>query len=122
MFANDAGTSITAMLDALNRDERMLLLRFVCAFAWTDRAVQAREQSFVERLIRRLGLDAEDTKEVRGWLQAAPAAGSLDPNAIPLAHRRAFVETARGLLYADGEVDAVERAELEKLEKALALT
>ena len=122
MFARNARISIVVMLDALNRDERMLLLKFVCAFAWTDLAVKAREQSFVERLIRRLGLDAEDTEEVRGWLHVAPAPGSLDPNAIPLAHRRAFVETARAMIYADGEVDAEERAELEKLEKALALS
>jgi tellurite resistance protein len=110
------------MFDALNRDERMLLLRFVCAFAWTDLEVKEREQSFVERLIRRLGLDAEDTAEVRGWLHVAPAPGSLDPRAIPLAHRRAFVETARAMIYADGTVDAEERAELEKLEKALAIS
>jgi tellurite resistance protein len=113
---------MVSMLDALNRDERMLLLRFVCGFAWTDREVKAREQSFVERLTRRLGLDAADTAEVRGWLHVAPTKGSLDPSSIPLAHRRAFVEAARAMIYADGDGDAEERAELEKLEKALAIS
>jgi hypothetical protein len=37
------------MFDALSRDERLLLLRFVCAFAWTDLEVTPRERAFVER-------------------------------------------------------------------------
>lgn len=122
MFGASAGTTLDAMFDALNRDERLLLLKVVCAFAWTDLEVKAREQSLVERLIRRVGLGTEDSEEVRGWLHVAPAPGSVDPSAIPLAHRRAFVEAARTMIYADGEVDAEERAELEKLEQALALS
>jgi hypothetical protein len=43
------------MFDALTRDERLMLLRFVCAFAWTDLEITPRERAFMERLVTRSG-------------------------------------------------------------------
>jgi len=43
LFDALSGISIGVMFDALSRDERLLLLRFVCAFAWTDLEVTPRE-------------------------------------------------------------------------------
>jgi len=107
------------MFDSLSRDERLLLLRFVCAFAWTDLEVSERERAFVERLVGRLELDGEDAEEVDGWLHVAPAPGSVDPKAVPLEHRRAFIEAVRALIYADGSVDPEEREQFDKLRSAL---
>jgi uncharacterized tellurite resistance protein B-like protein len=107
------------MFDALSRDERLLLLRFVCAFAWTDLEVQATERAFVERLVQRLELNPEDASEVETWLHVAPAPGSVDPKAVPPAHRRTFVEAIRAMMYVDGDVDAEERAQFERLKTAL---
>ncbi|HEY4104556.1 MAG TPA: TerB family tellurite resistance protein [Polyangiaceae bacterium] len=86
------------MFDALARDERLLLLRFVCAFAWTDLEVQEAERAFVHRLMDRLQLSVEDRAEVETWLHVAPAPGSLDPKAVPAAHRRTFVEAVRAMI------------------------
>jgi uncharacterized tellurite resistance protein B-like protein len=107
------------MFEALARDERLLLLRFVCAFAWTDLEVQETERAFVHRLMDRLKLDAEDRAEVEAWLHVAPAPGSIDPQAVPAAHRRTFVEAIRAMMYVDGEVDAEEREQFERLKSAL---
>jgi uncharacterized tellurite resistance protein B-like protein len=107
------------MFDALARDERLLLLRFVCAFAWTDLEVQDSERTFVYRLVKRLELGPEDASEVESWLHVAPAPGSIDPKDVPPAHRRTFIEAVRAMMYVDGKVDAEEREQFERLKTAL---
>lgn len=107
------------MLDQLSRDDRLLLLKFVCAFAWTDLEVTDTEKNFVRRLIEKLGLDDADRQEVESWLHVAPAPSDVDPALVPAEHRRTFVEAVRAVIYADGKVDDEERAQLDKLKAAL---
>ena len=107
------------MFEQLSRDDRMLLLRFVCAFAWTDLEIRTGERKFVERLIERMQLSDDDRAEVQGYLHVAPAPETTNPKLVPREHRRIFVEAVRGLIYADGEVDAEERQRFELLQKAL---
>ncbi len=107
------------MLDQLSRDERLLLLKFVCAFAWVDLEVKDSEKRFARRLAARFALDEEDRAEVESWLHVAPAPSDVDPALIPAEHRRTFVEAVRAVIYADGEVDAEERSQLEQLKAAL---
>ena len=107
------------MYESLSRDDRKLLLRFLCAFAWTDLEVTDKERKFVKRLVERLGVTGEDAEDVEGWLHVAPAPGSVDPTRVPAEHRRTFVEAVRAMIYADGKVDDEERAQFEKLRSAL---
>ena len=107
------------MFEQLSRDDRMLLLRFVCAFAWTDLEIRTGERKFVQRLIERMQLSDDDRAEVQGYLHVAPAPETTNPKLVPREHRRIFVEAVRGLIYADGEVDAEERQRFELLQKAL---
>jgi uncharacterized tellurite resistance protein B-like protein len=107
------------MLDQLSRDDRLLLLKFVCAFAWTDLEVTQAEKDFVHRLVNKLGLDENDRQEVEAWLHVAPAPSEVDPELVPHEHRRAFVEAARAVIYADGKVDDEERSQLDRLKAAL---
>ena len=51
-------------LSQMSRDERMLLLRFACDFAWADQQIRDQEQHFVERLARRFRLDEADSAQV----------------------------------------------------------
>jgi uncharacterized tellurite resistance protein B-like protein len=108
-----------SMLDELSREDRLLLLKFVCAFAWTDLEVKASEKRFVRRLIARFELDHEDRAQVEQWLHVGPAPSEVDPALVPAAHRRTFLEAARAVIYADGEVDDEEREQLERLKIAL---
>jgi len=107
------------MFEQLSRDDRMLLLRFVCAFAWTDLEIRDGERKFVERLMERMQLSAEDRAEVAGYLHVAPAPEATNPKLVPHEHRRIFIDSIRALIYADGEVDAEERERFEKLRVAL---
>ena len=107
------------MFESLSREDRLLLLRFVCAFAWTDLEIKDGERKFVARLMERMQLSADDRAEVEGYLHVAPSPGSTNPKLVPVEHRRTFIDAVRALIYADGEVDAEERLRFEKLQAAL---
>jgi len=107
------------MFEKLSRDERLLLLRFVCAFAWTDLEIRDGERKFVERLMERMQLSSNDRAEVESYLHVAPAPEETNPKLVPPEHRRIFLDSLRALIYADGEVDAEERQRFEKLQAAL---
>jgi uncharacterized tellurite resistance protein B-like protein len=108
------------MFETLSKADRLLLLKFVCAFAWTDLEIQEGERRFVQRLVQRLDLDENEKKDVEQWLAIAPSPSEVDPTLIPPEHRHTFVEAARAVIYADGNVDAEEREQLERLKRALA--
>jgi uncharacterized tellurite resistance protein B-like protein len=107
------------MFEQLSREDRMLLLQFVCAFAWTDLEIKPGERKFVERLMDRLKLDPGERVEAEGYLHVAPAPGATKAERVPPEHRRVFVEAVRALIYADGDVDAEERERFERLRAAL---
>ena len=107
------------MFQELSRDERLLLLRFVCAFAWTDLEIKDGERKFVARLMHRMQLSPEDRAEVDGYLHVAPSPESTNPRLIPREHRRVFIDAVRALIYADGDVDIEERERFGKLQAAL---
>ena len=62
------------MLSALDRKDRLRLMKFVCSFAWADLEVRPEERAYVARLIERLDLDAAERREVSGWLRVPPEA------------------------------------------------
>jgi uncharacterized tellurite resistance protein B-like protein len=107
------------MFEQLSRDDRLLLLRFVCAFAWTDLEIHAGERKFVQRLMDRMQLSAADRAEVEGYLHVAPSPEATNATRVPREHRQLFIDAVRALIYADGEVDAEERERFDKLQAAL---
>jgi tellurite resistance protein len=108
------------MLDQLNKRERLLLLQFVCAFAWADLEVKKSERDLVHRLVTKLRLEPDEKREVEQWLKRPPKPEDVDPNRIPRAHRELFLEAARQMIAIDGEIDPAERENLDLLEQLLA--
>ena len=106
-------------LSNLSKDDRLLLLKFVCAFAWADLEVKESERKFVHRLVKRLELTTDEARQVDGWLDVSPAPSEIDPNLIPRKHRQLFIDAARATIFADGQVDAEERENLELLKQLL---
>ena len=104
------------MLDTLDREDRLRLMRFVCSFAWADLEVQDAERDFIKKLIERLELDADDRAKVEEWLAVPPRAEEVDPSEIPTAHRQLFLDTTRAMVVADGRVDMEEAENLALLE------
>jgi hypothetical protein len=90
----------------------MLLLRFVCSFAWADLAVTPEEREFVSGMIRRLGLREDERVEVEGWLAEPPPPESVDPALVPKEHRMRFVRAVESIIAVDGEVTPTEQEQL----------
>ena len=96
----------------LSRDERMLLLRFACSFAWVDLKVGPEEREFIARMMRRLELDEEERRKVEAWLVTPPPMDSVDPALVPAEHRLLFVRAAESVISVDGQIDPAEREQL----------
>ncbi|MEZ4230388.1 MAG: TerB family tellurite resistance protein [Polyangiaceae bacterium] len=107
------------MFDKLDSEARLLLLRFVCAFAWADLELKETEERFVRSLVEKLDLGEEESAQVDDWLITAPSPESVDPKLIPAEHKRIFIEAVRAVMYVDGDVDEDERAQLDALKAAL---
>jgi uncharacterized membrane protein YebE (DUF533 family) len=107
------------MLDALNREDRLQLMRFVCSFAWADLEVTDREREFIVKMVVRLGLDDEEQDQVANWLEVPPRADDLDPADIPREHRRLFLDAAKAMILSDGTVEDVEAENLIILDQLL---
>ena len=96
-------------LKDLSSQERMLLMRFVCSFAWVDLKVTREERSLCRRLISRLDLAKEDRAQVKKWLKTSPAPDSVDPLDVPRRHRAQFLRAVESVVSVDLEVTDEER-------------
>jgi uncharacterized tellurite resistance protein B-like protein len=110
------------MLLELTENERLLLLRFVCAFAWADLEIREQEREFVARLVDKLGLAADEREQVQRWLASGVPPEDVDPNHVPRRHRELFLSCAREIINVDGEVDPNEADNLALLEQLLGVS
>ncbi|MCX4242006.1 tellurite resistance TerB family protein [Paraliomyxa miuraensis] len=107
-----------ASITDLDREDRLRLMRFVCAFAWADLEVQDDEKVVVERLIKTLDLEA-DREQIMRWLKSPPPPEDVDPTRVPRAHRQLFLDAARAVFSADGVIDPKEQENFELLEQLM---
>ena len=106
-------------LSDMDREDRLRLMKFVCSFAWADLQIAESERKMVAKLVRRLRLDADEKAQVEEWLDLPPPAEELDPSQIPQEHRALFLQTAREMIEADGEIAEEEVENFELLEQLL---
>lgn len=106
-------------LAKLPKEERLQLMKFVCSFAWADLEIADQERRFVHKLVKKLHLDADETKQVERWLELPPRAEEVDPAAVPHAHRSIFLSAAREIIAADGTISEEERENFALLEQLL---
>jgi len=97
----------------------MQLMKFVCSFAWADLEIHRAERAFVQRMMARLELDTDECAQVRRWLERPPSPQETDPTTIPVAHRKAFIESIVGVIESDGVVTQEERDHLALFEQLL---
>ena len=111
MAASESKTRQAPLAD-LSREERLLLMEFVCSFAWADLEVKPEERDLVAKLIRRLELDDDEAEQVNQWLDTPPPLDDLDPARVPRAHRVKFLRAVESMVTVDGEVSPEERESL----------
>ena len=107
------------MLDALNKEDRLQLMRFVCSFAWADLEIADAEREFIVKMVVRLKLDDEEQEQVAQWLEVPPPADDLDPADVPKEHRQLFLDAAKAMIMSDGNVEDVEAENLIILDQLL---
>jgi uncharacterized tellurite resistance protein B-like protein len=93
-------------------DERMQLMKFVCSFAWADLQIHPLERDFIARMVRQLDLQGDEALQIERWLEIPPHPHEVDPTAIPIEHRKTFVESIIGIIESDGVVTEEERDNL----------
>jgi uncharacterized tellurite resistance protein B-like protein len=103
--------------NALSRKDRLQLLRFVTSFAWADLEVTPAERNFIHRLVSRLNLDPEESRQVEGWMKVPPPPDDIDPTTVPHEHRLLLLTVVREMMEADGDVSDEERENLALLEQ-----
>lgn len=108
-----------SLLRELSREERLLLLKFVCSFTWADHQVRPEERAFVSRLVQRLQLEGDERRQVEAWLVEPPPPESIDPSLVPPEHRMKFLRAVESVIAVDGEVAAAERERLLSFAKLL---
>lgn len=106
-------------LTHLSREERLRLLKFVCAAAWANLEISPTEKSFIQSLALRMGLPDDEVGHVGDWLETPPTPEEVDPALVPHEHRRVFLEAVRGAIEADGVVDGPELESLRLLQELL---
>jgi uncharacterized tellurite resistance protein B-like protein len=106
-------------LQKLSRDDRQRLMRFVCSFAWADLEVKQSERNLVQKMAKKLALDDDERAMVKAWLKVPPRPEDVDPQSIPPAQRKMFLEAAREMISIDGEIDAEERESFSIFEQLL---
>ncbi len=107
------------MLQDLEPQERMQLMKFVCSFAWADLQIHPHEREFIARTVHRLELGPEERDQVDRWLKIPPHPHEVDPTRIPLEHRKTFIQSIVGIIESDVVVSEEERDKLEVLEQLL---
>ena len=107
------------MLQDLNSKQRLQLMKFVCAFAWADLSVHPEEVAYIQRMVSRLGFDADEEEQVKRWLLAPPPEDAVDPTSIPTEHKRVFMAAIDGVIAADGVIAPEERESVRLLKELL---
>jgi uncharacterized tellurite resistance protein B-like protein len=109
------------MLDQLDKNVRLRLLRIVTAVAWVDGEVHEHERKFAERLIDRMKLSGGDREIALRYLEEPPRAHEIDPTKLDRDRRLEVLILAREMVNADGSVNDAEQDCIDALESLLAV-
>ena len=102
-------------MEELLREEKLQVLRFICAFAWADLEIREEERALVNRFIEAIELPEDCFQQVYSWLDHPPRPEEIDPYDIPAELRTAVLYAAEAMMVTDGDVDSRELELLELL-------
>ena len=91
-------------------------MRFVCSFVWADLEVHTKERKLVHSLVTKLKLSPQEAQQVEQWLKMPP---QVDPTQVPVEHREIFLNAARQVFAADGEIAEAEEDTFALLDELL---
>lgn len=103
------------------QDHQRAMLKSLVAVAWADNDLHAHERAVIDALIAAYELNADEAKEILAFADTKPNLDQIDLTELSASDRRALIQTATMLTYADGEQSDSERALLTELSKRLKL-
>ena len=103
----------------LPTEEKLSVMRFICAFAWADLEIQIAERKLIQQIMSALDLDEEHHPTVMHWLDRPPRAEDVDPFTIPDSLKDIILDAATGVILADGELQDSEVDLLELFQNIL---
>ena len=92
----------------LTTEEKLSVMRFICAFAWADLEIQQAERKLINQIMEVIQLAEEHRPTVLGWLDRPPRAEDVDPLSIPDNLKELILDAATGVILADGELQDAE--------------
>ena len=92
----------------LSSDEKLQIMRFICAFAWADLKVVNAEKKLIARFSDILDLSPKEREAVNGWIAHPPRPEEIDPYEISPHLKETILSAAQAVSMIDGHFDAKE--------------
>lgn len=96
------------MNTSLSSEEKLQIMRFICAFAWADLKVVTAEKHFIEQFASVLELTESEKISVNSWVKHPPRPEEIDPFGIPHHLRETIISAAKAISMVDGDFDPKE--------------
>ncbi|MEC8379189.1 MAG: hypothetical protein VXZ96_02635 [Myxococcota bacterium] len=96
------------MNTSLNSDEKLQIMRFICAFAWADLKVVSAEKHFIEQFSIVLELSENEKNSVKSWIKHPPRPEEIDPFSISPHLKETIIAAAKAISMVDGDFDSKE--------------
>jgi hypothetical protein len=107
-------------METLDIKTKLQLLRFVCAFGWSDLEMHPAEREAILAMMEKLEVTAPDERhKVAEWLSAPPEADEVDPQSIPKEKRDLFLAECHAIIEADGVLRSAEQEAITLLRRIL---
>ena len=100
----DAGADLTAVAGDFRAMRELGVTTWRGRFAWADLEVKKAELALVQKMAKKLALDDDERAMVKEWLTVPPRAEDVDPQSIPPAQRKMFLDAAKEMIAIDGEI------------------
>ena len=107
------------MDSTLTSEEKLQIMRFVCAFAWADLKVVAAEKKLIERFSNILSLTESEKQSVASWVAHPPRPEEIDPYQISDHLKETIITAAQAVSIVDGDFDPKEADLLDLLKSIL---
>ena len=89
----------------ISSEEKLQIMRFVCAFAWADLKVVTEERSIIASFAKSLELNEKELIQVNDWTRHPPKPEEIDPFDIPVHLKEIILSAASAVTIVDGICD-----------------
>ena len=90
-------------------DEKLQIMRFVCAFAWADLKIHEAERSLINRFMDALEVNEAGRQAIEDMMKRPPRPEDIDPYDLAPELRETVIQAAEAMTVTDGEISPREK-------------